>query len=298
MRDRASVSAHSAAAIELVNEPQPKSSADWNVLYDYLSRAYAIVHAPGRKYAVTSVLSLECRAHAAASTTRSGALATGPSSCPSPRPSRTACASTAHRRDRSRFSLTAHPYLLFDRGAVSLSDERKIEVICDMKSDLVASRKNYITHVAEWSPALSDCTRYLNGAPSPSWRTDRPGRGRGSRYDGTFDDQPAVGSCKGLTGDASKFSAAYKQRLGRYWNAQTRTYSNSDGWIAWTWKTEKGQAEEWRCAATLRLYGRPTLSRMPTNSLRAQLTQSSYQMGLRYGWIPKDASSYLYSDPC
>lgn len=94
-----------------------------------------------------------------------------------------------------------------------------------------------ISTVAEWSASLTDCTRYLNG------------RGRGSRYDGTYDDQPAVGSCKGLTGDASKFSSAYKQRLGRYWNAQTRTYTNSDGWLAWTWKTEARQAEEWSCVA-------------------------------------------------
>lgn len=44
-----------AAAIELVNEPQLGSSSQSAVLYDYLSRAYAVVHKSGNKYAVTCV---------------------------------------------------------------------------------------------------------------------------------------------------------------------------------------------------------------------------------------------------
>ena len=199
------VSADSTAAIELVNEPQPRSDANWNILYDYFSRAYAIVHAPGRKYAVTYAaqrgLCSRCRFHNAFKSLGYWSKFM-PKSSAFKDVMYAVCASelahSAVSQPTRVCSLTiwhSHSsYLLFSRGAVSLSDSDKIATICRMKTDLVAQRKNYIIHVAEWSPALSDCTRYLNG------------RGHGSRWDGTFNDEEAVGSCKGLTGDASKFS--------------------------------------------------------------------------------------------
>lgn len=89
---------------------------------------------------------------------------------------------------------------------------------------------------AEFSSAITDCAKYLNG------------RGRGARYDGSFPGSKRLGSCSGLSGDASKFSAAYQTRLAKYIEAQFRVYSQANGWIAWTWKTEAGAAEEWSYA--------------------------------------------------
>ncbi len=91
--------------------------------------------------------------------------------------------------------------------------------------------------VGEWTPAATDCAKYLNG------------RGVGARYDGTKSGSTKVGSCKGLTGKASSFSSDYKTFLRQYWEAQTITYEKGAGWIQWTWKAEI--ADEWTYQAGL-----------------------------------------------
>jgi glucan 1,3-beta-glucosidase len=104
-----------------------------------------------------------------------------------------------------------------------------------MKSDLTASQLRVV--VGEWSPAVTDCAKYLNG------------RFIGSRYDGTYPGSKLIGSCKGFTGKASTFSSSYKTYLRQYWEAQAITYENVHGWIQWTWKTE--MADEWSYQAGL-----------------------------------------------
>ena len=64
------------------------------------------------------------------------------------------------------------------------------------------------TIVGEWTPAMTDCAKYLNG------------RGVGARYDGTRSGSPRVGSCTGLTGSGSSFSSSYKTFLRQTWEAQ------------------------------------------------------------------------------
>ncbi|KAG6889978.1 hypothetical protein C0995_012938 [Termitomyces sp. Mi166 len=111
------------------------------------------------------------------------------------------------------------------------------------------------TIVGEWTPAATDCAKYLNG------------RGVGSRYDGSYPGSTRVGSCTGLTGKASNFSASYKTFLRQYWEAQSSTYEQGQGWIQWTWKAEI--ADEW-----------------------------SYQAGLANGWIPKNPTTRAYPNIC
>ena len=89
------------------------------------------------------------------------------------------------------------------------------------------------TIVGEWTPAFTDCAKYLNS------------RGAGARYDGSYAGEAAVGSCAGRSGAASGFSASYKTQLRKYWEAQAQSYSAGAGWIQWTWKTEAGNGEEW-----------------------------------------------------
>lgn len=131
--------------------------------------------------------------------------------------------------------------------------------------------------VGEWTPAATDCAKYLNG------------RGIGARYDGTYPGSTYVGSCDGLTGSASTFSDSYKTFLGQFWEAQVLssiriyrpesdidhdlirdkvlTYEQASGWIQWTWKAEN--ADEW-----------------------------SYQAGLANGWIPQAPTNLVYPDIC
>lgn len=110
--------------------------------------------------------------------------------------------------------------------------------------------------VGEFTPAATDCAKYLNG------------RGVGARYDGThFSSTIRVGSCTGLTGRASSFSADYKRFLRQYWEAQISSYEKGEGWIQWTWKAEI--ADEW-----------------------------SYQAGLANGWIPRNPANLAYPNIC
>jgi glucan 1,3-beta-glucosidase len=102
---------------------------------------------------------------------------------------------------------------------------------------------------------MTDCAKYFNG------------RGIGTRYDGTHAGSPRVGSCAGLTGNGTSFSASYKAFLRQSWEAQVMSFEKASGWIMWTWRTE--QADEW-----------------------------SYMAGLKYGWIPSDPTSRQYPHIC
>ena len=69
------------------------------------------------------------------------------------------------------------------------------------------------TIVGEWTPAMTDCAKYLNG------------RGVGARYDGSIrKGAPRYGSCAGKTGQGSTFSQEYKDFLRKSWEAQVSAY--------------------------------------------------------------------------
>lgn len=72
--------------------------------------------------------------------------------------------------------------------------------------------------VGEFSGALTDCTKYLNGV------------GRGARYDGTYLGNTRIGDC-----NSPENLANTKQFL----EMQFQTFeATTDGWIFWTWKAE------------------------------------------------------------
>lgn len=101
--------------------------------------------------------------------------------------------------------------------------------------------------VGEWSNAITDCARWLNG------------RNVGARWDNTYSSNGRYhGSCDGYTGSYANFSDEYKQILRRYASLLTQScwLSNSSsvccifryfevqieigervqGWVFWTWK--------------------------------------------------------------
>ena len=70
------------------------------------------------------------------------------------------------------------------------------------------------TIVGEWTPAMTDCAKYLNG------------RGIGARFDGTIRPGAAFhGSCAGKTGLGSTFSQSFKDILRKTWEAQVSSWS-------------------------------------------------------------------------
>ncbi|KAF7288873.1 Glycoside hydrolase family 5 protein [Mycena indigotica] len=154
-------------------------------------------------------------------------------------------------------AIETHIYTLFSVPEVRMSEQEHINTVCGKGSSLASVDR--WTIVGEWSPAMTDCAKYLNG------------RGIGSRYDGSYEGTSAtrVGSCAGWSGSASTFSASYKTSLRKFWEAQVSSYEKAEGWIQWTWKTEAGVAEEW-----------------------------SYKSGLANGWIPSDPTNLIYPNIC
>jgi len=125
--------------------------------------------------------------------------------------------------------MDTHIYQMFSQSGVAQSNSQHIQSACSHASDL--SSFDLWVIVGEWTPAVTDCAKYLNG------------RGIGSRYDGSFPGSTRVGSCTGLTGSASSFSSSFKTFLRQMWEAQVQTYEKGQGWIQWDWKNEN--ADEW-----------------------------------------------------
>ncbi|KAH8110603.1 exo-beta-1,3-glucanase [Phellopilus nigrolimitatus] len=151
--------------------------------------------------------------------------------------------------DHQGVALDTHIYQVFSNSDVAQSQQDHINSACGQAGGLGSVRS--------WSPAMTDCAKYLNG------------RGVGARYDGSYPGSSYVGSCTGMSGPASSFSASYKTFLGKFWEAQVVSYESGAGWIQWLWKAEDGTADEW-----------------------------SYQAGLSNGWIPSNPTTRMYSNIC
>lgn len=97
---------------------------------------------------------------------------------------------------------------------VSLDEAGHIRSACGNAGPLSGFNNNQLwTIVGEWTPAMTDCAKYLNG------------RGVGARYDGSIrQGAPRYGSCAGKTGKGSTFSQEYKNFLRKMWEAQVSAY--------------------------------------------------------------------------
>ena len=97
---------------------------------------------------------------------------------------------------------------------MSLDEAGHIQSACGNAGRLSDFNKNQLwTIVGEWTPAMTDCAKYLNG------------RGIGARYDGSIrSGAPYYGSCVGMTGKGFTFSQKYKDFLRKVWEAQVSPY--------------------------------------------------------------------------
>lgn len=122
-----------------------------------------------------------------------------------------------------------HEYQVFDNGLLALSPAEHVQQVCAAGGAYAGSDKWSI--VGEWTGAMTDCARYLNGF------------GTGARYDGTFGGANKVGDCA-WQNDINKWSQEYKDATRRYIEAQMTAFEQrTGGWIWWNFKTEG--AHEW-----------------------------------------------------
>lgn len=127
--------------------------------------------------------------------------------------------------------MDTHHYEVFDSGLLAMDTATHVNNVCSFAKDHVVTSDKW-TVVGEWTGAMTDCAKYLNG------------KGIGARYDGTFSGSQHIGSCEGKsTGSVDALSEEDRSNTRRFIEGQLDAYEKGNGWLYWTWKTEG--APEW-----------------------------------------------------
>lgn len=144
----------------------------------------------------------------------------------------------------TNITMDHHIYEIFTEGQIALTIDQHVNNIRNVGQQMKSEPHESI--VGEFSGALTDCTKYINGV------------GRGARYDGTFSSTTPVGSCEGHENFTTWTQKAIDDTR-RYIEVQMQTYQqNSKGWIFWCFKTENTIEWDFRKASDLGLI--PSLS--------------------------------------
>ncbi|EMG50576.1 hypothetical protein G210_2149 [Candida maltosa Xu316] len=119
------------------------------------------------------------------------------------------------------FILDHHLYEIFSEWQINLNLDQHLDSI--RKQGESMARSGHRSIVGEFSGAMTDCAKYINGV------------GKGSRWDGTFQTQ-RNGSC---LGHDNYNNLTFKNSTMSFLQEQFYTYEEKgSGWIFWCWKTE------------------------------------------------------------
>ncbi|KAG9672341.1 glycoside hydrolase, partial [Aureobasidium melanogenum] len=159
-------------------------------------------------------------------------------------------------QDFDNLLLDVHQYVIFNNQQIALDHAAKVDFACGGWTNQTLRSSNKATGFGptlcgEWSQADTDCATYLNNV------------GVGSRWEGTLNMVSTPGgsldgsvlnptcptansprcSCTNANASPSSYSAAYKQWLLNFAEAQMYSFEQGWGWFYWTWKTES--ATQW-----------------------------------------------------
>lgn len=127
-----------------------------------------------------------------------------------------------------------HHYEVFDESLLAHPVDQHVANVCEFGKQQLANTDKWVI-VGEWSGALTDCAKYLNG------------RGKGARFDQTYtasENAPPSDKCNSKSsGSVAGLSDNDKEITRRFIEAQLDAFSEGTGWAFWTWKTEG--APEW-----------------------------------------------------
>lgn len=122
-----------------------------------------------------------------------------------------------------------HYYQVFDDESVAMVPWQHRQAVCNSVDSFTGADK--WTFIGEWTAAMTDCARYLNGY------------GVGARYDGTYPGSKYVGSCS-WESNIANWPSSYLNDTRGFIEAQMEAFeANSQGWIFWNFKTES--SAEW-----------------------------------------------------
>lgn len=128
--------------------------------------------------------------------------------------------------------MDTHHYEVFDNGLLADNTDQHVQTACTFGKNKVGTTDKW-TIVGEWTGAMTDCAKYLNG------------RGVGARWDGSYGQGSTThGSCNGYTqGEVTALPNDVRSNIRRFIEAQLDAYESRTGWMYWTWTTEG--APEW-----------------------------------------------------
>ncbi|KAJ5713791.1 CAZyme family GH5 [Penicillium malachiteum] len=133
--------------------------------------------------------------------------------------------------------MDTHHYEVFDSSLLAMDVNAHATNACNFAKQHVITSDKW-TVVGEWTGAMTDCAKYLNG------------KGIGARYDGSYTSSSALGSCDGKsTGTVDGLSESDRSNLRQFIEAQLDAFEKGAGWLYWTWKTEG--APEWDMQAQI-----------------------------------------------
>ncbi|KAJ5894101.1 hypothetical protein N7495_005792 [Penicillium taxi] len=133
--------------------------------------------------------------------------------------------------------MDTHHYEVFESGLLALDVHAHASTACGFAGAHIQTSDKW-TVVGEWTGAMTDCAKYLNG------------KGIGSRYDGSYPGSSALGSCEGKSvGSVDGLSQDDRNNIRQFIEAQLDAFEKGSGWLYWTWKTEG--APEWDMKAQL-----------------------------------------------
>jgi glucan 1,3-beta-glucosidase len=139
-----------------------------------------------------------------------------------------------------------------------MSAPQHVKQVCRAVGSYTGSDK--WTFIGEWSAAMTDCARHLNGIsssppPPTSFRLAsspfsmdadvvRSGYGIGARFDGSRAGATTWGICAEKRGPVASWASRMKDDTRWFIEAQMDAFEhNTEGWMFWTAKTEG--AGEW-----------------------------------------------------
>jgi glucan 1,3-beta-glucosidase len=113
-----------------------------------------------------------------------------------------------------------HEYQVFDNGLIAMQPFEHRMQVCLAANGYSGADK--WTFVGEWTGAMTDCAKYLNG------------RNMGARYDGSYPGSTKRGDC-GWQNDVRNWSQEYKDDTRAYIEAQMEAFEDrTQGWIWWS----------------------------------------------------------------
>ncbi|KAK6203105.1 glycoside hydrolase superfamily [Scheffersomyces amazonensis] len=144
-----------------------------------------------------------------------------------------------------------HLYEIFSPNQISMNIDEHLSNVMTQGNQMAQELHPRI--VGEFSGALTDCTRYINGV------------GNGARYNGTFQTNFVTGSCANHT-DFNKWSPELIENTKKFLVAQFYTYeTHSNGWIFWCFKTEDAIEWDFKRLASLNMLPQPLFRPRPQN---------------------------------